>query len=103
MPAKYGVARQRHLTDNAALAALQCLDIGDAAVDVDRRRREGQHLRDTARTPSQHQAEQARLRISAVRRLDETPPLGSVEIFSTAGRPVEAHPGVGMRPHRRLA
>jgi hypothetical protein len=81
----------------------QGLDVGCAAVDVDCRRRESEHFRDSAAAPAQHKTKQARFRLSAVRRLDETPALGGVEIFSAAGRPVKAHPGVGMVAHRCLA
>jgi hypothetical protein len=34
---------------------------------------------------------------------EKTRSLGGVEIFSTAGWSVQAHSGVGMRPHRCLA
>jgi hypothetical protein len=40
------IVRERHLPDHAALAALEGSDTDNAALDVDRRRREREHFRD---------------------------------------------------------
>lgn len=97
------IAWERHLSDDAALATLERMDACRPAFDVDRGRRERRDFGDAASTPAQHKTNGRVSGISAVRRRDETPSLGSVEIFSTAGRSVKAHPGVGMLAHCRLA
>jgi len=69
------LARQRHLTDHVALAALQCLDVCNTALE---------HFGDAAAAPAQHKTEQAPPRISAAGCFDETPPSGSVRKFFRA-------------------
>ncbi len=56
---------QPHLAHNAALAALQRLDIGDAAVDVDRGWRQGEDFGDATSTPQKREAKDARLGLGA--------------------------------------
>jgi len=51
------VTGQRHLTDDSALVAFQCLNVRDAAFDVDRRWRKCEHFGNPAAAPTQHKAE----------------------------------------------
>ncbi len=45
--------RQGHLPDDAPLAALESLDAGNAALGVDRGRRQREHFRDSRAAPSE--------------------------------------------------
>ena len=67
------VRRQWHLPDDAPLAALQRFDIRNAALDVDRCRREGEHFGNPSAAPAQYEAEKPHVGRRAVRRLKETP------------------------------
>src|SRR5258707_13676031 len=96
-------ARQGHLSDDAGLAALQGRDVGGAAVDVDRCRREREDFGNPATGQTQNETEELDVQGRAPRRPDETPTLSGVEILPAAGWPVKAHSGVGMLAHRCLA
>jgi hypothetical protein len=67
------------------LRRFRSLDACDAAIDVDRRRRQRQHFRDARAAPSKGQAEKAYRRRHALRRFDKAAVLGGVEIFAATG------------------
>lgn len=79
------LAGQGHLPDNAALTSLQGRDVGDAAVDVDRRWRERQDFGNPASAQTQDKAKELDFRGRATRRLGEAPPFGGVEVLTVAG------------------
>jgi hypothetical protein len=70
--------RQRHLPDDAALAALESLNTRNAAFNVDRRGRQGKHFRNARPAPPEHQAKEPYLCGCLLRGFDETPPLGLI-------------------------
>jgi len=73
------------LPDNAALATFKGLNVCNAALDVDRCRRERKHFRDARAAPSEHQAEQTYFRGCPPRGLDEAQTFGGVEILPATG------------------
>ncbi len=68
----------------------------DAALHVDRGRRERQHFRNARTGPPERKAEQAYLQRRAKSRLDKAPALAGVEIFPVTGWTEEAMAVAGL-------
>ena len=79
------VGRQRDLTDDAAPAAFESSDARNAALDVDRSRREREHLGDTCAAPQEREAKEPHGGALARRRANEALALDGVEIFPMTG------------------
>lgn len=95
-------AGQWHLTDDPSPAALQGRDVDDAALQVDRRRGEGQDFGNPAAAQTQHKAKELYVEGRAARCPDETPTLSSVEIFPATGWAEKASAFVKVLAHGKL-
>jgi hypothetical protein len=76
---------QGHLPDDAGLATLQCDDIRNAAVDVDRGWGECQDFRNPASAQIQYEAKELYFQRRTTCRLNEAPTLGGIEVLTAAG------------------
>jgi hypothetical protein len=89
----------RDLPDSSTFSVLKSFDAGNTALNVDRGPREREYFRDARAAPSEREAEQSYFGWRASRRLDETLPLGSIEIFPLTGRTKEIEAIVRLIAH----
>lgn len=94
------IVGQRHLPNDAALAALEGLDAGHVGLNIDGGRRESEDFGDARAAPCERQAEEALGGRKALRKLKKTSALGGV--FAAALLSEEASALVRLRAQGRL-